>query len=404
MSGVALSTEDLSGDAKAWRPPGIGDVVLDELCSTLFASLPRRDQRRRAAEYVRGLLGTEGRKSVRNIAALIGGQATEQSLHHFVSSSTWDWTPVRRALAQYLVRAAPPQAWVVRPMVIPKAGENSVGVDRRFFPALGQSLNAQQAVGVWAASMARSDPVNWRLQLSDAWLADLTRRSRASIPDELVPESLEDCAVEAYLGMTRSWDLPVRPVVLDAREAGAVSAVRRFRAAHVPLLVRINSSVRLRMTDPALPDRDEALSAHQIMNLAGNRRRPVPWHGLGRPAEAVHTVLAATARVTMASHPGRLGRGAAREELLLLGTGEHGCPWPAELWLTDLMHASPADLLRLTTLVHRVDRDFAEISDRVGMRDYTGRSYIGWHRHVTLASAAHAIATLTGTTQRHACC
>ncbi|CAM5429221.1 Transposase OS=Streptomyces microflavus OX=1919 GN=G3I39_33305 PE=4 SV=1 [Streptomyces microflavus] len=78
------------------------------------------------------------------------------------------------------MRVAPPQAWVARSMVIPKAGENSVGVERQFLPYTGQVLNAQYAVGVWAASEAGSFPVNWRLHLSDAWLEDGARRTQAS--------------------------------------------------------------------------------------------------------------------------------------------------------------------------------------------------------------------------------
>jgi hypothetical protein len=76
--------------------------------------------------------------------------------------------------------------------------------------------------------------------------------------------------------------------------------------------------------------------------------------------------------------------------------GAIGQRWPGELWLTDLTDASPATLLRLRQLVQRVDRDLTEIADRVGLRDFAGRSYDGWHRHVTLASAAHAVAALAG--------
>ncbi|MFE0176861.1 transposase [Streptomyces sp. NPDC059002] len=69
---------------------------------------------------------------MRNIAtACFGGDATDQSLHHFIGSSHWDWRPVRAALARSVERTAPPEAWVVRSMVIPKAGEHSVGVERR---------------------------------------------------------------------------------------------------------------------------------------------------------------------------------------------------------------------------------------------------------------------------------
>jgi hypothetical protein len=56
----------------------------------------------------------------------------------------------------------------------------------------------------------------------------------------------------------------------------------------------------------------------------------------------------------------------------------------------------PAELLALDRLTDRVDRDFARIADQVGIRDYAGRSYDGWHRHTTLASVAHTVAVLSG--------
>lgn len=86
----------------------VPDLVVAELCAELFASLPRSDQRRKGEVYLRGLLKAEGRKSIRNIAAHVGDRAAEQSLHHFVVSSTWDWGPVRAALARYLERALRP--------------------------------------------------------------------------------------------------------------------------------------------------------------------------------------------------------------------------------------------------------------------------------------------------------
>ncbi|MGK5632432.1 IS701 family transposase [Streptomyces sp. URMC 123] len=402
MSGVALFTGD-KRQAHAPAQVSAHDVVLAELCAGLFGTLPRSDQRRKGMDYIRGLLGAPGRKSIRNIAALIGGHATEQSLHHFISSSTWDWTPVRRALAQHLARIAPPQAWVVRPMVIPKAGENSVGVDRRFFPDLGQVLNAQQAIGVWSASEDLCAPVNWRLHLSGAWLEDSGRRSRASIPDGVAEESLGDCAVEAYLGMMSDWQLPIRPVVLDAREGCAVTTARRLGAAGVPMLIRVSSTLRLSVVDRALPaSGGEALPAHQIMGLARDMRRPVVWSD-ARAGGGLRSTLAAAVRVRVPSRTGQpvrpprlADRGPAqrRGELLLLGIGEPGRRGATELWLTDMMGVQPAALVRLSRLMQRVDRDFTEIADQVGIRDFAGRSFSGWHRHVTLASAAHAVAAL----------
>ncbi|MFE9257816.1 IS701 family transposase [Streptomyces sp. NPDC006879] len=395
--------------------PGPEDTITFELFSGLFSSMPRSDQRRKAMHYVRGLLGAEGRKSIRNIAALIGGDAAEQSLHHFISSSTWDWAPVRRALAQHIERVAPPQAYVVHPMIIPKAGETSVGVERRFVPELGQVINAQQAVGVWAAAPDWSSPLSWRLHLSSRWLEDQRRRNLAAIPESTLPESLEQCSVEAYLGMIRGSGLPIRPLVMDAREADVLATVHRLRAAGTPMLLRVSGSVRLTVTEAVFPRRGASMTAQQIMSTVWHmrhldpRRPPAPEDAESdrtaslvavgatltadtrRPGPAGQAVRTAPA---LSSPPGRA------PELLLLGVAVGG-QWPAELWLTDLTSLRPAELLQLIRLTHRVDRDLTEIADQVGIRDFSGRSFTGWHRHATLASAAHAIAVLSGRPNNH---
>ncbi|MFD9594599.1 transposase [Kitasatospora sp. NPDC059973] len=384
-------------------PPGAHDVLLTELCSILFTSLSRSDQCRKGMQYLRGLLETEGRKSIRNIAALLGKPASEQNLHHFICSSTWDWIPIRRALAHYLAGAAAPQAWVVQPMIIPKTGQHSVGVERHFFPTLGQVLNAQHAIGVWAASEELSTPVNWRLHLPEAWLKDDLRRSQVSIPDEAGVETLGECVTEACLETTTGWGLPVRPVVLDIGESQAMTIFGKLHAHGVPLLARVGGDLRLSVLDQALPaSGSRPQPALRIMSLAKDLRRLVPGREHGRehgPQAAPRAVPAATVRVGL---PAPSIPGAPGGELLLLGIGEEGGHWPAELWLTNLTAVPPATLVRLSRLTGKVDRDFTEIADRVGIRDFTGRSFSGWHRHVTLASAAHAVVALADRRERPA--
>ncbi|MFD1147864.1 IS701 family transposase, partial [Saccharothrix hoggarensis] len=366
--------------------------VLDELCSGLFTSMFRSDQRRKGMSYLYGLLTAPGRKSMRNIAAAVGGHATEQSLHHFISDSTWDWAPVREALTDYTVRAMPPQAWVVRPMVIPKAGNDSVGVGRRFCPTLGQALNAQHALGVWAASDEVSSPVNWRLHLPHAWLRDERKRSRASIPDGVGEESITDCVLEAYLEVASRPGVPSRPVVLDARCLDIERLARRLRAAGTPWLVRIGTNHRLTTDDVRLPGLTSgAVPAYQLIGALRSARRLLNWTD-HEPIPTTRTDLVAAVRVGLPTE-----RGVDEvTDLHLIGTGLVGHPWPAQLWLTDLGDsAAPAELLRLGKLVDRVDRDAVDIGERVGLRDFSGRSFAGWHRHVTLASAAHALCAST---------
>ncbi|MGA5898979.1 IS701 family transposase [Streptomyces venetus] len=370
--------------------PGGVDEVLHDLCDVLLASLPRSDQRGRGLDYVHGLIHARGRKSIRNIASLRGGRAAEQRLHHFVCGSTWRWDPPRVALARYVAAVEPPQAWVVRPLVIAKTGENSVGVERCASPA----FYTQRAVGVWLASERLACPVNWRLLLSGAWLGDPVRRAQAGIPAGACPETMGMCAVRASARVAGGgWGLPARPVVVDVPEVDALAVLGRLRAAGLrQQLVRVDGRLRLAVADPALPGRgDGHWSAAEIMRAAAPLRRPVPWREPGgTPGGRGGLMAAVRVRVPV------FGAGAGREgDLLLLGLAGPGRQWPGELWLTDSVSSSPAGLARLTRLVRRVGRDAAEISEQVGMRDFVGRSFTGWHRHMTLVSAAHAVQALS---------
>lgn len=385
-----ITGHDLEGpglDAGA----GSVDEVLHDLCDSLFASLPRSDQRVRGLDYLHGLIHARGRKSIRNIASLFGGRAAEQRLHHFVCGSTWRWDPMRAALAGYVAAVEPPSAWVVRPLVIPKTGENSVGVERNASPA----LYTQRAVGVWLASERLACPVNWRLLLSGVWLGDPVRRAQAGIPAGACPESMEMCAVQASVRVARGWGLATRPVVVDVPEVDTLAVLGRLRTAGLGrLLVRVDGGLRLAAADAALPVRsDRYRSAGEIMRAAAPLRRPYPWRAPGvSPGGRGGLLAAVRVRVPAAS----LGAGAAGRhgDLLLLGLAGPGEQWPGELWLTDSVSSAPADLARLTRLVRRVSRDAVEISEQVGLRDFVGRSFTGWHRHMTLASAAHAVQAL----------
>jgi hypothetical protein len=357
-----------------------------ELCTLVLASLPRSDQRRRGELYVRGLLGAEGRKSMRNLAALTGGPAVEQSLHHFISKSTWDWEPVRRALARRLTEDLAPRAWVVEPITIPKAGRSSVGVESRFVSRLGRVATAQQAYGLWLTSPEAGVPVNWRLLLSDRWVEDEERRRRAEIPDRAADPSADACARAVALD-TAGWGLPALPVLMDVRESGAAGAVSAFTVAGIPFLLRV---------DPAAPvlagNRTHAsavagpLPARQLAGSVHRMSRPVEWIDPRGPA--LRTSLVVAPRVTL---PGRAGGG--RLLRLLAEFPAHRCRDP-RLWLTDLVDLPASTLLRLAKLGARTAKDLAEVCEPAGIRDFEGRSFTGWHRHTTLVSVAHAASAL----------
>ena len=370
------------------QPTTVENPLLDDLSETLVRSLIRSDQRRRGSAYLRGLLTTPGRKSIRNITAA-DGPGAEQALHHFICDSTWDWRPMRATLAAWLDRVAMPAAWVVRPLVIPKVGEHSVGVSMQFSADQGQVLNCQRAVGIWAATEHASAPVHWRLHLPDEWIGDESRRRRASIPTDMRPETAEECLVAAFLTLPGRDRLATRPVVLDARGLPLGGVLTRLRATGHPLLLRVDGELPLHAVTRGTAFGPGPRPARHIADAARTLRRPVtdfdPATGRSRIRLAATIPVRLPAPVT----------GGTALELTLLAVSEIGQRSAGALWLTDLPAGSGA-LVRLTRLLDRVDRDLVEIGDNVGLRDFAGRSFTGWHRHITLASAAHAVMALSG--------
>ncbi|MBW5485960.1 transcriptional regulator [Streptomyces bambusae] len=155
----------------------------EPLARRLFRCLPRTDQRRWAGAYLSGLVTTPGKKSVRNMARSAGTfETASQSLHQIVNSSTWQWDPVRRELAAWCGERADVRALRMVPVVIPKRGECSAGVHRRFDPAGGRTLSCQLALGLFLVTDRGTVPVDWRLSLPGRWSEDDELRERARIP------------------------------------------------------------------------------------------------------------------------------------------------------------------------------------------------------------------------------
>ncbi|AUG78034.1 transposase [Kitasatospora sp. MMS16-BH015] len=385
---------------------------LGALCEEVFSSMQRSDQRTKGERYARGLLLAEGRKSMRNIALQLGPGGEGQSMHHFISSSTWDWRPVREALARHLQLTVTPAAWVLRSMVVPKAGEHTVGVARRVDPESGRLVNSQQSFGLWLASRHLSSPVNWGLHLPAGWLADQDRRSRAKIPERLGANTPGECAGRVVLEVADGWGLPRRPVILEIGEEDATPVLEACASAGLPFLARVGPAALLTAADSVLPERiGQRCSAQGLVSAAAVRTllRPVQWWD---PVEGrARTTRVAAVRVQRphGRTPDRAQAVAARQgrhrpswggpyvngrrTLTLIGEWSDNRAWPTDFWLTDLT-APPGKLLRLAKLARRVERDAAVVGEEVGLRGFVGRSFEGWHRHTTLASVAHAVRVL----------
>ncbi|SHU30626.1 Putative ISXo8 transposase [Mycobacteroides abscessus subsp. abscessus] len=312
---------------------------------------------------------------------------SEQNLHHFVNSSTWDWWAVRRDLTSYLTSAHHPAAWVVTPMLIPKAGVHSVGVDRRYCPRAGRAVNGQLALSVWLAADGFAVPVSWRLHLSQPWLESATKKSKTSIPEDYPLESVSGCALSSFQEFVRIARPAKAPVIFDLLGASAADLAQVFGTlTHQVATTRVPSDLQLQVIDPAFAGyQGRVLPAAQIVQATKGSRRTEQYVYQGRRH------LISIAKVQLADPA------AARPRTPLTLVGMMPLDHPrarTELWLTNDPEFSTSSQAHQVALADHVQQGYLHLANRMGMQDFAGRSFTGWHRHSTLVSIAATVGCL----------
>ncbi|MFE7614811.1 IS701 family transposase [Streptomyces sp. NPDC057496] len=349
--------------------------------------MSRADQRRWGEVYVRGLVEVPGRKSVRRISEWLLGRRADQSLQQFVNQSPWDWQPVRERIVEMVDAKLAPRAWVVGEVVLPKSGRNSVGVDQQFSQTLGRVLNCQLGLAVSAIGSAGTVPVNWRLMLPRSWDTDHERRARSRVPDEERHRSRWQHLFDALDEMTIAWCAKPLPVVVDAsRSPSAVALIRGLENRGLRYVVRVNCATPL-----ARLASGEVVTVGERLAWAGSARGPAQhWRGGLGHGSRYSTILMPDSMVTGAVRSVGLPR---RTRKVVVGWGA-GPDRVESAWVTNVESTRFSDLLELLALCSRAGRDLQRLGELSGLCHFEGRSFRGWHHHVTLVSAAHAYGLL----------
>ncbi|AIA01358.1 transposase [Streptomyces noursei] len=371
----------------------------------MFAPLVRRDQREKGSLYLRGLLLDGRRKSMQPMAERLG--VDHQQLQQFVTSSTWPCDAVRARLAWRAVRVVRPQAWVVDDTGFPKDGTSSPGVARQYSGTLGKVGNCQIGVSVHAASDTASCPLSWRLFLPESWdtpEAD-SRRKRCRIPDDEHHRPKWQLALEMLDELAGAG---LRPAVLVADTGYGANADFRHGLEDRGLAYVLQAKAEMTAHGEGVEPHQPAYGGLGPRPLPRYRTRPVSlrehvlaagrgqgqtltWRKGSKAALSSHFVLL---RVRLA---GRRPKPAADGTIglsWLIAQWPEGEDEPVKYWISNLPADIPArDLVRIAKLRWRIEHDYRELKTALGLDHFEGRSFIGWHRHVTLVTAAHLFLT-----------
>ncbi len=360
---------------------------------------PRRDQGASFRAYAEGLLSGERRKSVERMVLreLDGDMNQVRRLQYFAADSPWCDQPFLERHWQAVGAELGTREGVllVDTTDMPKQGVHSVGVARQYCGRLGKIENCQAGVFVAYAGRGGVTLVHRRLFLTEAWTGDAAyaeRRRRCGVPEAAMAfRTKPQLALELLTELVAAGSLPARWVVCDEGYGRSVDFLDGVAAlglgymAEVPVDTRlwperpptVTPRTRPRLA-PGAPASLEARTLAAQLPAAAWRRRRVREGSRG-PEDADFAI-----RRVVASRDGRPGP----DVWLVLRR-----PPGSDQVRVFLGHAprrvTPAQRARLTGTRWAIETCFQEGKQLLGLGAYEGRSWQGWHRHMTLCLLLH---------------
>ena len=363
----------------------------------LVSVIGHRDRAGPLRDYCVGLVMPGARKSVEPMAALPAPERTaaqHQSLLHFVGQGPWSdekvLAKVREMVMPGIERAAPIEAWIVDDTSFPKQGRHSVGVAHQYCGQLGKKANCQVAVSLSIVNRHASLPVAYRLYLPKDWAQDGERRRKAEVPQQISFKTKPEIALEQIRWACEAG-LPRGTVLLDTgygHDAKLRMDITELKLAYVagiqsPTLVRAPGTRPGPAPRKGRRGEPDALSVKEVaVGLGRKAWRTITWR------EGTNEWLStrfARLRICVASRDGQK----STKEWLLIEWPE-GEKEPTKYWLSTLPKRTRfRDLVERAKLRWRIERDYQELKQEVGLGHFEGRGWRGFHHHATLCIAAY---------------
>jgi SRSO17 transposase len=376
----------------------------------LVSVIGHADRAKPLRDYCVGLMMPCERKSVEPMAAVTAPERTaaqHQSLLHFVGQGSWSdekvLAKVRETVLPRIERHGAIEAWIIDDTGFPKQGRHSVGVARQYCGQLGKQDNCQVAVSLSLANRHASLPVAYRLYLPQEWAQDRKRLLKAGVPEEIGFKTKPEIALDQIRAAYHAG-LPRGVVLMDAGYGVNTQLRTDISTLGLTYVAGIlpNTTVWAPGTEPLRPKNWSGYGRPPKLIRRDRNHRPVSVKALARnlPASAWRTITwregsaepltsrFARLRVRAAHRDYNLTK--SRPEEWLLIEWPKGENEPAKYWLSTLAEKIAFNrLVDLTKLRWRIERDYQDLKQEVGLGHFEGRGWRGFHHHATLCIASY---------------
>jgi len=405
--------------SKQTRQAGGPEAVRERLeefgAEVLAEAVNRPVQMVNGGLYMRGLIEQGARKSLEPMVGRLGGEADYESLQNFLAVSPWDPATVVRAVAERVAPEIDVEAWVLDDTGFPKDGKRSPGVKRQYSGTLGKIGNCQIGVSLHAVGAKGTAPLGWALYLPEEWCEDAERRRKAKIPEDVSFKTKPELGVE-LAEQAAGWEVPAAPILGDSAYGENTELRDRLDEARSEYVLAVGPTTTVFAPETSFevpertgkkgrpqtkpkPDREPESIGDLIARLGPDRAQTVAFRD-GPDGEPMSSRFLFV-RVRAAHHWRRAaekwqgGAQAPPREEWLVAEWPEGKEAPTDYWLSNLpADTEPERLARLARLRWKIELDYRELKGELGLDHYEGRSYLGWHHHTALVTAAHGFLTL----------
>ena len=338
----------------------------------------RPEPRRRALEYLRGLLSPVERKNGWQLAEQ-AGDATPDGVQRLLYNYRWDADLVRDDLRDYVVEHLGDDdgVLVVDETGFLKKGGKSAGVQRQYSGTAGRIENCQVGVFLTYAGAKGRTLLDRELYLPQVWAQDRERREEAGVPENAVFRTKPQLA---QLMLERAVDSGVPFSWFTGDEVyGSGRKLRLWLEREgIPHVMAIKSNEKLWAWTDKGP-----LQVRADRLACGVEESAWVRCSAGNGAKGPRVYDWTAVEIRPLREPGKGHWLLARRSIAKPGElAYYVCFGPAETALEELV--------RVAGTRWAIEECFEEAKGQVGLDQYEVRRWDGWYRHITLAMLAHA--------------
>lgn len=370
-------------------------VELEEFFAHIEVHLKDHRKRESFAMYAMGILADGERKSAEPIAARACADPTQTNnvhskLCYFLARSEWDDRAVRLEAARYtiaeLAKREPIRAWIIDDTGFLKQGSHSVGVQRQYTGSAGKVANCQIGVSLALATDTEHLPVDFELYLPESWANDAIKRAEGKIPDEVTFKTKIELALE-MIERAALAEIPGDIILADAAYGNCADFRNSVRLQGFDFGMGIQPSTLVVELDQHEQAKGCPRSAQDLMRALGRRTfRKITWRD---GSKAKLSSLFRFVRVKTLHDDGLTL--ADREALWLVAEWPEGEDGPTKYTLTTLPNRmSHREIVRTFKERWRTERMYEDLKGQLGLDHFEGRSFRGWHHHVSVVLCCYA--------------